>query len=103
MKSIRARLGGLALWLAEMRRKAGAWRWGSPIVRAVAAVLGLLVLAAIGRSALARGANRSHEIDPASSDVPPEPQTGGGFAAPSIGSSAAPSPLPAVPPIDSAL
>jgi len=41
--------------IAECVRRAAAWRWGGPIARVVVAALGLLVLAAIGRSALAGG------------------------------------------------
>jgi competence protein ComEA len=45
-----------------------AWRWGAPIARAAAAVLGLVALAAIGRSALARGSSKSP--DPAPDPIP---------------------------------
>jgi competence protein ComEA len=44
--------------LAEHARRAAAWSWGGLIVRGAVATLGLLVLAAIGRSALAGGAYR---------------------------------------------
>jgi competence protein ComEA len=45
--------------LAEYARGAAAWRWGGPIVRVAIATAGLVVLAAIGRSALAGGVNRA--------------------------------------------
>jgi competence protein ComEA len=45
----KSREGLAALWT-----KAAAWRWGAPVARAAAVALGLVVLAAIGRSALAR-------------------------------------------------
>jgi competence protein ComEA len=102
MKLLRSPYESLVLWLAEMKRRAGAWRWGSPIVRATAALLGLLVLAAIGRSALARGANRSREIDPTSSEVSIETPTGPGFAAPGGVSSGVSPPPAAVPSVDAA-
>jgi competence protein ComEA len=56
--------------LTEHARNAAAWRWGGPLVRVALAALGLLVLAAIGRSALAGGASRDHAstIDPAAAD-----------------------------------
>jgi competence protein ComEA len=75
VKSIRTRLSKWARWLAETRRKAAAWRWGSPIARAAAVALGLVVLAAIGRSALARGANKGAgpSPEPAPAEVVPEP------------------------------
>jgi competence protein ComEA len=74
MKAMRSRCGKLALRLVEVGQKAAAWRWGSPVVRAAAAVLGLVVLAAIGRSALARTANRPHDtsIEPSVGDAPVE-------------------------------
>jgi competence protein ComEA len=61
VKSIRGRWFGLVTRLAKPVRAAAAWRWGSPIARAAVAALGLVVLAAIGRSALAGGASKAHE------------------------------------------
>jgi competence protein ComEA len=101
MREMRSRCGKVAVWLAEIGRKAAAWRWGSPVVRAAAAVLGLLVLAAIGRSALARGGNKSHEATPESipADAPGDTHVGEGLAAPvasaSIAQPALPTPTPA--------
>ncbi len=61
-------------------RAAAAWRWGAPLARGAAGVAGLVVLAAIGRSALARG---SPQPAPAATDpaavvqplAPPPPPT----------------------------
>jgi competence protein ComEA len=61
VKSVRGRWFGLVTRLAKPVRAAAAWRWGSPIARAAVAVLGLVVLAAIGRSALAGAASKAHE------------------------------------------
>jgi competence protein ComEA len=68
VKSIRRWWTTCASWLAGIRRLAAAWRWGGPIARAAAAVLGLVVLAAIGRSALARGSSKS--ADPVPDPIP---------------------------------
>src|ERR1700733_9721457 len=68
VKSVRGRWFGLVTRLAKPVRAAAAWRWGSPIARAAVAVLGLVVLAAIGRSALARGSSKS--ADPVPDPIP---------------------------------
>jgi competence protein ComEA len=99
MKSMRSRGGELAHRLAEIWRKAAAWRWGSPIVRAAAAVLGLVVLAAIGRSALARGTGKSQAVtvDPPVADSPQDTHAGEAVTAPI----ATPLPVPPTAPASS--
>jgi competence protein ComEA len=63
-------LSGLASRLAKPVRAAVAWRWGAPIARAAVAALGLVVLAAIGRSALAGGAKtRETAVEPRAPDL----------------------------------
>jgi len=91
VKSIRTRLGNGARWLANLGRDAAAWRWGAPIARAAAAVLGLVVLAAIGRSALARGTKvDDRALDPVSAVPAPEvaPETRRIEASPAFAGSA---------------
>jgi competence protein ComEA len=61
VKSVGGLFSGLAARLAKPVRAAAAWRWGPPFARAAVAVLGLVVLAAIGRSALAGGASKPLE------------------------------------------
>jgi competence protein ComEA len=70
MKSIRVRFAKIAAWLAELGHVAAAWRWGAPLARAAAAVLGLLVLAAIGHSALARGSSKPSDALPYPAPLP---------------------------------
>ncbi len=71
MKFIQGLFSGLLARLATLGRAAAAWRWGSPLARAAAAALGLVVLAAIGRSALAGGSSTAHEVSV--EPLPPEP------------------------------
>lgn len=75
MKSIGRLSTSLAARLVRPVRAAAAWRWGAPIARAAVAALGLVVLAAIGRSALAGGATKSLEAtaDPAPDSLPRAP------------------------------
>ncbi len=68
MKSVGGLFSGLAARLAKHVRAAAASRWVSPVARAAVAALGLVVLAAIGRSALAGGAtqaqDQAHDAEP---------------------------------------
>jgi competence protein ComEA len=78
MRSIRARLAEWVAFLIRLARLAAAWRWGGLFARAVAAAAGLVVLAAIGRSAVARGSNKA--VDSA---LEPTPFDGGTSSGPS--------------------
>jgi competence protein ComEA len=68
VKSTGRRFQGLAARLAKPVRAAAAWRWGAPIARAAAAALGLVVLAAIGRSALAGAKTHETPVEPGAGD-----------------------------------
>jgi competence protein ComEA len=63
-------LRGLFGRLAKLWHGLAAWRWGAPLGRAAIAVLGLFVLAWIGRSALAWGARaKEPAAEPGPSDT----------------------------------
>lgn len=79
--------------LAEYARGAAAWRWGGPIVRVAVATAGLVVLAAIGRSALAGGAYRAPASAVESIEIDSSPSASATVDPARVAASAVPVPL----------
>jgi competence protein ComEA len=72
VKLVGTLLSGLLARLTKTVRAAAAWRWGAPLARAAVAALGLVVLAAIGRSALAGNGSASKPAESAAEPAAPD-------------------------------
>ena len=101
MKWFRARWVTSRERLAALWRAAAAWRWGAPLARVAAAALGLVVLAAIGRSALARSSAKSAGPAPDPSVLAAPIASPGAALAPEAPAQAATPPTVASPPASS--
>jgi len=92
-RGLRVLVGRARAWLVDALASARAWRWGAVLGRVTLAALGLVLLGAIGRSALAKSILSTEASPAADAGATPTSVASVAVAVPSAASAPAPAQL----------